>query len=252
MSSPWHRLPQLKTVLTLGRKTSAIISALPGIAALYFDGMRWRTAIILGITAVLFAITAGLQFDKHLRHAGIREAASYVARRAFVLTAQVPYQTTQQSLAGRDFDYISTPGSAATDSIILKHVNPNDLYRYNFARAMTERLYPDQKSRVNSGRWNVTPNVFTEGFLALGFAFYWYFSVLTAILIWSFNISIKITIRNGALPAAAVLMGYYVFVFNAWVNSGGLTNLIHPLSILSYGCAFIVLFVIDRHPIGRL
>jgi len=235
--------------LSLGGKASAILAIIPGISVFFCAGMKWSVAIIFLFSAILFTIAAGLQFDKHLRDGGVGNAASYIGRRAFVLTAQVPYQITQHSLAGRDFDYMKTLGSAATDTVLLQYIHPEDLYRYNFAKAVTATLYPNQKLRVASGRWNVTPTAFTEGFLALGLAFYWLFAVVAAILVWTLATFIRITIQKGALPSAAVLTGYFFFILNAWINSGGLTNLIHPLPILSYCCAFIALSVIDRHPL---
>jgi hypothetical protein len=235
--------------LSLGGKTSAILVLIPGVSLFFHSGMKWRIAVILGSVAIVFAIAAGLQFDKYLRDGGIGNAASYLGRRAFVLTAQVPYQITQHSLAGRDFDYMKTLGSAATDAVLLHYVEPEDLYRYNFAKAVTARLYPNQTLRVASGRWNVTPTVFTEGYLAIGLAFYWLYAVIAAILVWTFTALIKIMTREGALPSAAALTGYFFFILNAWINSGGLTNLVHPLPLLSYCCAFIALSVIDRHPL---
>lgn len=164
---------------------------LPGIIALFLEGMRWRIAILLGILSSVGLIVAGLYLDSFLRGGTIGNAANYVVHRAFILTAEMPYRVTERQLAGEKFDYVPTLFSVATNAVILEYIEPNEIYRYNLARSVSAYLYPDLIDEVNAGRWNHTPIVFSEGVLALGVNFYWFFAVLAATLTWSMDRTIR-------------------------------------------------------------
>jgi len=227
--------------LSLGAKTGAIFTILPGILALFLNGMRMRTLAFLGMAGVVTIVGAGMTFDRFHR-GDLGATLQYVADRAFILEAEPPYKIIRRAADGTlGVDYLPTLAVVATNAVLRRTVQEGTLYRYSFPGVVSAEMYPRRIPNINSGRWNHTPDVMVEGVVAFGFYNFWLMAFIMVGIGWMLNNAIRSAVQAGNMAFASVVLTYFVFAYLAWINSAGVASLIHPLVLGSLFIAWAML-----------
>lgn len=211
----------------LGTKAGALIAILPGVLVLFWHGVSVRTFLHMTVASLAVILAASSLFDTSGQ--GIVGSLVYVLNRTFMLTAEIPYRITVAALAGDSgIDYPRTLMSVLTNTVLRQVIeSPVDLYTYSFSGAVSALFYPEMIPQINSGEWNHTPPVYSEGIVAFGPLF-----GLMALIAGSAGGALIYAIRRLAasqrLILTSLMLTYFVFVYIAWLNSAGVAGLIHP------------------------
>ena len=140
-----------------------------------------------------------------------------------------------------DINYPETLIGVVTNTILrLVTGDPDGIYRFNLSTAVSAALYPERIPLINSGEWNQTPSVYVEGLVALG-PLYALLACATAAFGAGLFTLIRNAIREGRHFFASVAMTYFVFVYLAWLNSAGITGLVHPFPLLALALTWALL-----------
>ena len=218
--------------ISTGSKSGMLVAIAPGILAAFYDGMRVKHLIVaLGAgTASLLAFAA--LFDSRW---SLSSSLWYVWYRTFPQTAEIPYRMTIRSMdPSFSFEYLQSLFFVVTNTVLRQVVpDPENLYQYTFNRAISGELYPERIDLIRTMEWNHTPHVYIEGLMALGFYGFWVYAIIAALAGALLMKAIFRRIGAGDFALASVLCTYFVVVYSAWVNSAGITGLVHPFPILT-------------------
>lgn len=244
---------QLSFVMTFiigmsgGGKASVLITLLPGLAILYGDRLSILKALMIALITFALLVGTAWLFDSFLDR-DLIAIIKYLTHRAFVLTAEAPYQVSLAYFQNQEIiQYRYTLFEVVGKSILSYFIPQQEMHKYLFSHAITAWLYPDNVDAIISGAWNITPNVFVEA-LVLGGLFalpiFGWAVVYGAYFLWGKVIQ---KVNRHEFASASVLSVYAVLVFLSWINSAGITQLVHPLALGSLALSWICLKTISRY-----
>jgi hypothetical protein len=232
--------------LSMGGKASVLILVLPGLAILFGGKLSlFRLLNIAGIVFLSLMATAWL-FDSFLDRDFIT-IASYLARRAFILTAEAPFHVGFSYVNNLPtIEYHYTLFEVFGKSVLANFVPPHEIHNYIFSHSVTAWLYPNNIDAVVSGAWNITPNVFVEALIAGGPFFLPVLGWITVYFGYFLWARMVLQLNNGQFASAAITSVYAVMVYLSWMNSAGIMQLIHPLVISSLAFSWLCLRTLSR------
>lgn len=238
------------SVFLLGTKAGSLIAILPGVLVLFWRGVSLRALIGMALGGLVVILVASSLFDTSGQ--GLVGSLGYVLKRTFLLTAEVPYRITMAALTGDSgVNYPHTLMSILTNAVLRQIIDaPTDLYTYSFSGAVSGLLYPELIPKINSGEWNHTPPVYSEGIVALG-PFFGLMAVFAGGVGGLLTHAIRLLVVRRKLILTSLMLTYFVFIYIAWLNSAGIAGLAHPFPILALtatGGALLVLTKVGRGP----
>ena len=228
----------------LGTKAGALLAILPGVLVLAWGGMPKRVLLMVTVVCLVVVTVSSALFDTSGQ--GLAGSVNYVLNRAFLLTAEIPYRITQAALVGNvGIDYTKTLMSIFTKTALRHFIEtPYELYQYSFSGAVSALFYPQMIPEINSGEWNHTPPIFTEGIVAFGpwFGLAAIFAgTVGGCLIYCVQFFV---IRNFNI-LASLMITYFVFVYVSWLNSAGVAGLLHPFPLMALAMAGCLLVAME-------
>lgn len=238
--------------LSLGGKASVLIVILPGLAILLDGRLSFFKVLAISIAFLISLMATAWMFDSFLE-GDIADIASYLLKRAFVLTAEAPFHVSiAYSESQPIIEYHYTLFEVFGKSLLSNFVDPNEIHKYIFSHAITAMLYPSNIDSIVSGVWNITPNVFVEA-LVVGGVFLLplagWLVVYTAYALWT-NVMRKV--KQGKFASAAITSVFSIMVYLSWTNSAGIMQLIHPLAIGSLTLSWLCLKILSQNSFRQL
>lgn len=237
--------------LTFGDKSMAVTNLLCGMIALFWERTKVSHLIIFSLTGFgLFIFTAYL-FDSFLSNSSLSQVIDYLSFRAFALSAESSWKVWDLHLNNKlDFNYFYTLfgilGSGGIYLLFGVGKFESEAYMFNFGKAVTALLYPNSIPLINSGVWNITPSAYVEGILIGGVIGVAAIGLIAGSIYGYIKRIIVNSVDNGDYAKASVFIVYFIYAFSTWIITGGITTLIHPITLFGSIIAFRFIRYIEK------
>lgn len=220
--------------LLMGGKTTALRIVIGALIVIFYQQLRKRTLVVLGIFFTVVLLVGGIIFDKRT---GFSDVANYVAQRMTTIQARAPWHVYRQHSQGTPLpEYFPTLlsflGSPGITFFTGAEKNSLEYAKFDYGIALT-KFVEGPREDILKGSYNLTGGIFSELIIMCGHDnFFYYFMILFAAALISFNIFLIDRFHKNAQYAAfTVSVCYFVYVTLSWVNSGGLTLLFHVVTL---------------------
>lgn len=222
-----------------GFKSTAIQILLPGLCFIF-----WKIRFIKVVYIYIFMLLIFLCFSVIFDGGSIPTNLQRVLVRLTVIQGNVQWYIWDQFINGKlpNFNYSNFLWASLGDSFINKYFNyppgSSDWINMHYSSFVT-RMVGWNDGGVSAGH-NVQGGVFSEAVLWLGY-YYPILSALSGIFTGYMYGLLKKFYLTKQYVIASVLSSYFIFFVIGWVNSGGVSSLIH-LAVL-FGFVSTVIFL---------
>ncbi|RNL81624.1 hypothetical protein ED312_18620 [Sinomicrobium pectinilyticum] len=236
---------------TFGDKTMAITMLLCGLIVLFWQRTRISHVFFFGLFSLVILILTGYLFDDFLKGRSIEGVLDYIEVRAFALSGESSWKVWDLYIHDRvNFDYFSTLLGVLGSGLIyfLLGISKYSViaYKFNFGTAVTALLYPGAIDLINSGLWNITPTAYVEGLLAGGIIGIIIFGIFGGIVFAHIYRKISKGFYTKNYAKVSIFVVYFVNAYSAWLMSGGITTLFHPVTIMGILAAYYVIRMFEK------
>lgn len=237
--------------LANGDKSMTVTTLLCGFIGLFWARTKFKHVFYFGIAGLALLIAGTFLFDANVESGNLSEAIDYIKFRTFALTAESAWKIWDLYLNNLlVFNYPITLanifGSGGIEYLFGVGKFDSDAYMYNFAKQITVLLYPQYKDLVNLGLWNITPSAYVEGLVIGGLFGVILVGVFAGFIVSKIKALISKSIYNFQYAKASALIVYFVYGFMPWFQSGGVTTLIHPITIVGTYLSYLMIRYFER------
>lgn len=237
--------------LTFGDKSMAITNLLCGLIAMFWGITKIKHLVLFGSITIPLLIITGMMFDQFLKNQSLEHVIDYLIYRSFALSAESSWRVWDLYITQNiDFNYwytlIGVFGSGVIYLIFGVGKFDAEAYMFNFGKAVTVLFYPEMAHLVNDGSWNITPSAYAEGILIGGWIGIFIIALIGGRVFKFIQNKITKSVNIGNYSLASVYIVYFVYVYSTWIITGGITTLIHPISIGGSIIAYKTLRFLER------
>lgn len=240
--------------LSNGDKSMTVTTILCGLIALLWERTTLKHVLIFSSSAIILLLVGFFMFDNS--NAEMSVALNYLRLRTFSISAEAPWKIWElYRLGNLDFNYPITLanilGAGGIELLFGVSKYSNEAYMYNFTKQITSILYPDYINLVISGEFNTTATAYVEGLIIAGIpgiALMGFFAGGFVSLIRNY---IAESIIKEYYAKASVCIVYFVYAFMPWFQSGGITTLIHPITLTGIFLSYFIIRTFERFVFGQ-
>lgn len=240
--------------LSNGDKSMTITTILCGLIALLWERTELKHILIFSSSAIILLLVGFFLFDNS--NAEMSVALNYLRLRTFSISAEAPWKIWElYRLGNLDFNYPITLanifGAGGIELLFGVSKYSSEAYMYSFTKQMTAILYPDYKNLIISGEFNTTATAYVEGLVIAGIPGIALMGFLAGWFVSLIKNNIAESIFKEHYAKASIYIVYFVYAFLPWFQSGGITTLIHPVTLAGIFSSYFIIRTFERFVFAR-